>query len=411
MNNKDKINTEELNEIIENIKKEKDIKYLLGNDNDFIEKKSLILHKKKHIYTKRYRDNTSGRMAKCWCGSGLNKKDCHFKKFKIPEPIKKQKSDIMRSLDSVEICLRPNDTACSNIINAHSIQKKGILYLLSDESNHVYRINSLGDIKKEGYVSKASLFRGMCLEHDRVFNIFENDKFTATEKEIFMTHYRANVFELYRKICVYNMLRRRFIFLEDSNISEIDRIKEKIQNSEHKILNKIELVDFHKDYLHLRELYKEEKWGDLPHYIFYIKGSPLIAATGSFIPYYSPDGKFEIQKSKPNDLNKISITTHHHDNGFIIVLSSLKNNETFKNFIKLMPKSHDELSQVIFKVILEEMENVYLPKEWLDSLGKGDMDYIKELASTFSNYTRTNVMKFLPNLNWEIYNIKTNMEF
>lgn len=105
----------------------------------------------------------------------------------------------------VEGCLHPDaPTGCSRIIDAHSIQRKGPLHHLKDDTNKVYCFRAgsdaffPGEPERVGW-KEASTFRGLCHAHDQVFGPIERDPFTASVEQVFLLGYRATYLEIHEK--------------------------------------------------------------------------------------------------------------------------------------------------------------------------------------------------------------------
>ena len=400
-----------LNEIISKIKCEKDVEKLLRSNKLILKKDKLIRSKAPYFFSK-YEKNLSGKNKDCWCGSGLHKDDCHFRFFTVENPKIKLQNYMKSFFDSVEICLKPDNLPCNDIIKAHSIHKGSMFNLLKDNSNHVYRIDTEGEIIKEGH-KKASIFFGMCKYHDEIlFNqVFENNGFTGSGKEIFMTHYRAIIFELYRKLCLYKMYEDPFIYLE-CNKNKESRIVEKLLTINESLINKLSLLDYYSEYLKSSQLYQNEKWDEVSSVSFYIKDIPIIGITGMFIPYYDIIRKNIVQKDSPKLLDKIAITSHiYNKDSFIIIFTFSKNSDIAHNFIKPILKLEKEKQKfVLFNVLLEEISNTFMKNTWIENLDENDRHIINEMSKTLTNRKEPN--KFIKNVTgvkWNIFDIKVNI--
>lgn len=115
------------------------------------------------------------------------------------------RSRLIAALREVEGCLHPNaPVGCTSVINAHSLQKKGPLSHLKDDSNHVYTFSPFSklpfatDPDRIGW-NEASTFRGLCHAHDQVFAPLETSEFSDTPEQIFLAGYRSVFLEIHQK--------------------------------------------------------------------------------------------------------------------------------------------------------------------------------------------------------------------
>ena len=112
---------------------------------------------------------------------------------------------ILVAIRDVEGCLHPDAPGgCDRIIDAHSLQKRGPLFHLKDETNHVYTFSPgsnnafPSDPDLVGW-NEASTFRGLCHRHDQIFQSIENAPFSGSKEQVFLLGYRATYLEIHQK--------------------------------------------------------------------------------------------------------------------------------------------------------------------------------------------------------------------
>ena len=145
----------------------------------------------------------------CWCGSGQKYKKCHLNRsieeaYSINRLIAELKSKTFH-----KECMHPdasNGSCSRKIIDAHTIQKKGPLKSIADESSHVYCFrtdqNGKDVVSKLGW-QKASTFKGFCAEHDKaMFSPIEDELYSGSKRQSFIAGYRAVALEYFKKISV-----------------------------------------------------------------------------------------------------------------------------------------------------------------------------------------------------------------
>lgn len=148
-----------------------------------------------------------GRNDPCWCGSGKKYKKCHIGVSDEKRPSFGQIESAANKAWQRRECLHPNasPSVCTKIIDAHTVQRSGVLGRIVDSDNKVrtfypIRPDILGRLRPHAVGwRQASTFTGFCSVHDAVFKPVEARQFTATPEQCFLLSYRAVCFELYQK--------------------------------------------------------------------------------------------------------------------------------------------------------------------------------------------------------------------
>ena len=152
------------------------------------------------------------RNDKCWCGSGIKFKKCHYGREE-QEPISKREAiNESKKIGARKRCCVPKELQheCSKrIIKAHTVSKSGSLNAIADSTNHVLglKIDLPNLIKNKGKlapekigVKQASTFEGFCSYHDKhLFSCIEDEVFIGNEEQCFSLVYRAVTKEIYAK--------------------------------------------------------------------------------------------------------------------------------------------------------------------------------------------------------------------
>lgn len=151
-----------------------------------------------------------GRNDLCWCGSGLEYKNCHLGRDK-QEPVNIW--DIAKEHRKIrkKECLVPASmkSECSSlIVNAHTVPKRESLQNIARD-NHVYSLSlDLESIARHNGkavpeligIKKASTFSGFCSNHDNsIFAPIERQPFIKSQEQCFLLAYRALAMELFKK--------------------------------------------------------------------------------------------------------------------------------------------------------------------------------------------------------------------
>lgn len=107
-------------------------------------------------------------------------------------------------------CLAPVEPKCTrHTIRSHSIQKRGPLSILADQSRHVIAFRAKPSFEERLRVNaeriginEVSLFSGLCNQHDtEIFKpIDRNSIIPPTEEQLFLLSYRGFLREYYAKL-------------------------------------------------------------------------------------------------------------------------------------------------------------------------------------------------------------------
>lgn len=143
----------------------------------------------------------------CWCGSGKKYKKCHrFREEEKALALGQIQRETNRIFWRSRGCMHPEAPShCEGqVVDSHTIQRKGPLSKIVDGTNHVCRlVQSPSDaelvIEDLGW-RKASIFPGFCGFHDAtLFSDVETVKFDGSHRQCVLLAFRNVCNELYRK--------------------------------------------------------------------------------------------------------------------------------------------------------------------------------------------------------------------
>lgn len=160
----------------------------------------------------------------CPCGSGeqyslccKNRKDKELGYELAYENMSRMEHDTRKLLLSSKFktCFHPNkDECCGGSINAHSLQKNGVLSRLEHNGRVIIidaKFSKFGDrldFKLEGK-SKATTFTGFCKKHDKeLFSPIEDYEYKQTEEQNFLFAYRVYAYEHYKKLVAFEAFKK-----------------------------------------------------------------------------------------------------------------------------------------------------------------------------------------------------------
>ena len=144
----------------------------------------------------------------CWCGSGKKYKKCHrLRGQEVPYKLYQIYNQQQRVFFRKRGCMHPlasSNTCSGKVIDSHTIQRKGPLKRIVDQTGHVMHFDSNPNdsevnVSKIGW-RKASIFPGYCSSHDSgLFGPIENEVFTGEHKQCVLLAFRNVCNELYKK--------------------------------------------------------------------------------------------------------------------------------------------------------------------------------------------------------------------
>lgn len=152
-----------------------------------------------------------GRNNRCWCGSGLKYKSCHYnREFQQPRTVGAYENRFYEAEKDIEYCSCEFDAEHSNkIVKAHSVSKSSALSEIA-VAGHVYRLAvDLNPQSEAAYdlarferigIRLASVFRAFCELHDaRLFRELDQMSLQTEGRFFWQLIYRTLSFERYRK--------------------------------------------------------------------------------------------------------------------------------------------------------------------------------------------------------------------
>ncbi len=351
-----------------------------------------------------------GRNALCWCGSGKKYKKCHLNRssevaYSISRLIGELKSKI-----SHKECLHPDagKGSCSKkIIDAHTIQKKGPLKFIIDDSGHVFcfRTDKSGkdELAKLGW-QKASTFKGFCGKHDKeMFSVIEDFPYIGSKKQCFIAGYRAYALEYFKKISAVKGL----LYMNE-NIDRGMPYKAQLKCQRQLQAMKQGLfkgIDCFETTLRIYTgSHKLQNFDDFDSASIYFTGNLGVVVSGCFSPDFTIDGK-RLQTLAPgvDFVENISVNTLITKSGYSLVFSWPKGFRKCSEFIdSLLSIDLKKLPSMLIELIFSYIENSYFSLEWFDGLSKNKKDMIESMARNAKQYGEPVVFSNYEYTNWVI---------
>ena len=277
---------------------------------------------------------------------------------------------------------------CNKIINAHSVQKNGMLskiaengkvYSLSMNIGDLDKNNGLVSFKKNG-ISKFSTFKGFCKDHDNfLFEQIDNFLFVPTHEQAFLYAYRSLCKELFLK---ENSLR---LFAQQSDIST--------NNEAHDEFFSTSLEGTKASYedlqLHKRmydQVLKNKSFEEIEYCAFISTTDLFTAYSGVMYPEYDFNGM--LLQNLCDDDQQLDLIAHYSAptaHGWAHVFTWHKSSSsTSRRFMSsLAARMHHggDIGDLLFRFVILNCENIAFSPSWWEKLSKKEIAEIIEGAS------------------------------
>lgn len=368
-----------------------------------------------------------GRNDPCPCGSGKKYKYCHSK-IKVAIPFEDIKESFNKTFEK-QYCIVPSvlKNKCNGkIIKAHTIQKSGVLELISKD-RHVYHIGKdpLVLFKKDKIeptlvgINNASTFTGFCAYHDNeIFKELENNFFNPNDRyHYFLLAYRSLCRELFTKNAQKEHLQHmKIVTLSKLNLNKqnIDYIFEPFE-----IGVSLGLRDTtHQKYIYDNILISKD-YSNVCYYAIEFNEIPEIMCSGFYNPPYDFNNEIIQDMSNHNSTTDyISYSLIALNGKGYCVFTWIKDlRETNTTFVKSLNDSNRNIiPNMLIKYTLETFENIVISPIWYDNLSDSQKTDICNLILE-SPYLkigrRENVLRDVNDnyVNWTINNIYSNVTF
>lgn len=277
---------------------------------------------------------------------------------------------------------------CNKIINAHSIQKNGVLSKIA-ENGKVYSLSkNISDIdittgqvsfKKHG-INRVSTFKGFCKYHDNLmFELIDNNPLEPTDEQIFLYAYRSLCKELFVKENSLNLLIKQYEDTKEHTAYE-EQFSTMVKGTRLGFENLLR----HKEAYDL--VFKQKTFNEIEYCAFISQDSPSVAYSGVFYPEYSFKGS--LIQNLSNDNNHLQLIAHFSaptSDGWSHVFAWHKSSSIVsRHFIgTLAEKMHDnnDIGDLLFRFVVSTCENIAFSPTWWENLNDKKLKKIVSRAS------------------------------
>jgi len=346
-----------------------------------------------------------GRNDPCWCGSGEKYKKCHLDRMHEKELPPIALIGQFRKFFKAKECLHPqaSSATCRKIISAHTIQRKGALEEVVDETGHCLTFfpnNGKGSSEphRRGW-QEASTFSGFCERHDGMaFAPLETNSFVGAPEQCFLIAYRAQCHELYQKQAADRSYEPMRQLIDRGKPPDAQRVIQETQkwhfagirnslneNRERKARMDHELLN--------------RNFTDWERLFVRFKGPMSIVSTGGPTLNRSPSGReLQVLHDLTRKIEPMYLGVVHEDGGGAVVFTWRPQDKAPAEFIsELRSISMDRLPGIIVQLMLAHVENSYFSSLWWNSLSTDQKAHVRQLAQMGNPfYTPWTYMDDLP---------------
>jgi len=277
---------------------------------------------------------------------------------------------------------------CTRIIEAHSIQKNGVLSLVAEHGKVYAPSKSFGDIKKNGGkvvlskqgISSVSTFRGFCSKHDNeVFSPIDKGPVVPTKEQVLLYAYRSLCRELFVKeysVCFY-----------EEQLQEVPQdsiCHDMYDGLRHGTDIGLKNLKYHK--ILFDECINEQSFSRMQYVIFRTQQNPKVVFSGLIYPDYDFLGR-QLQDlrdhSEPWDLLSFSFVPFDVGWGFLLAWHSNSSKQCVPFVKSLATRIHDgeSVGELLFRFVIAGCENIAVNPSWWESLSGKERDAVESTAS------------------------------
>jgi len=278
---------------------------------------------------------------------------------------------------------------CNSPINAHSIQRKGLLSLIQEEG-HVYcpsftysskKLNrDIVRYEKKG-IKKVSTFLGFCSIHDKeLFHPIDDSFLIPTDEQVVLYSYRSLCREYFVKENAINSYAKLIEF-EKLNTAIIDMMKNMKAGFELGFRD----LSYHKN--KYDEMLKSKNFSDIQYVLFLSEERPNIVFSGLLYPHYDfVGGKLQDIGNSRIGMRLLTFCSAPTEKGWDFLISWIKYNDDicipFVESLKEAVRNGERLQDCLFRLLLL-CENHAVSPKWWQSLGDDQKEEIQKRLSFY----------------------------
>ncbi len=298
-------------------------------------------------------------------------------------------------------CLYYETANCNEMIEAHSIQRSGVLSSIAVNNHVMVPSYNHSDLKKNNGrftlrnhpTSKVSTFRGFCKKHDNeIFRPIDNQFLVPTSEQALLYAYRS----LGREISVQkNALENYETQIRNDKLTSATRklLTGMAVGTRKSLKNLMQQKEF------FETSHRNRAYDDIQYVAFCARTEPSIVFSGCFYPatgFYHE----KIQNLMTDNLDPLLFSYAPMENGWAFLFSWHKESkataEAFLGSLANYERKSEQLEDLLFGMVLSHCENLAIAPLWIENMEAGQILRIEEAmsagASPFSKCEMRNVI-------------------
>jgi hypothetical protein len=308
-------------------------------------------------------------------------------------------------------CLYYQTSECDEMIEAHSIQRSGVLSLIAEDGKVFVPSSSHSDLKKNKGrivfrcrpIRGVSTFRGFCKRHDNaIFRPIDDEVLVPTSEQAFLYAYRTLGREIAAK---RDALQNYETQLENPSLTSATR----------KLISGMALGTGHglKNLMRQKEIFdtthRDRTFDDIRYVAFCAKSKPSIVFSGGLFPetgFY----REKIQNLRGSDLDQLFFSFATMEEGWAFLFTWHKesdlSSEAFLGSLAYSHRASDRIEDLLFGMILSGCENLAIAPQWMTARTPEEIwkleTAISSGASVFTNQEMRDVIDGVKGItDWE----------
>ena len=284
-------------------------------------------------------------------------------------------------------CLYYQISECDEMIEAHSIQRSGVLSLIAEDGEVFVPSSNYSDLKRNnGRITfrrratrGVSTFRGFCKRHDNaIFRPIDDEVLVPTSEQALLYAYRTLGREIAAK---RDALKNYEAQLENSRLTSATRklISGMAIGTKHGLKNLMRQKEM------LDTTHRDRKFDDMRYVAFCANKKPSIVISGALFPetgFY----REKIQDLMASDLDPLFFSFAPMEESWAFLFtwhkSSDLSSERFLGSLAYSHRASERFEDLLFGMILSGCENLAISPRWMAARTP---DEIKKLETAMSS--------------------------
>lgn len=262
---------------------------------------------------------------------------------------------------------------CSEVIDAHSIQKNGALSMIARDG-YVYSTSSkFSDIKRskgrltltKTHINAMSVFRGLCHHHDSlIFRPIDLEKLKPTDEQVFLYAYRCILKERFAKECVVETLDQQLKVFGGTSATRdlLEGCKEG---------NQLGLAGLKSEQANYDVSHRQGRFDDIRYVMFESSQPPTAVFSGQIYPDWGFNGE-PIQNLADRTIRRALLTFSFAptDAGWAFLFAwHAVSDHVCRHFVSTLQaaiRGGQSVEDLLFGLVVKGCENTAYSPDWIE---------------------------------------------